>query len=144
MVKDLLPVNTHVKAKSKRRMFCEEASKLKDKVPASSKYQTAIDWSKDPNSRTIKFYKDKRETVADVIIKKSKNPAKTSPGPAGYDHYDGWKKTQKKVGGTQTQNEKRITFVQESKWKANQSPGFKYPSVDLVSNQSDNDNNLLA
>ena len=38
MVKDLLPVNTHVRAKSKRRFFTDEASKAKDKVPAADKY----------------------------------------------------------------------------------------------------------
>ena len=38
MVKDLLPVHTHVKAKGKRRMFCEEASKQKEKVPGANKY----------------------------------------------------------------------------------------------------------
>jgi len=38
--------------------------------------------------------------IADTIIKKSKDPAKTSPGPAGYSHYDGWKKTLKSVPGT--------------------------------------------
>ena len=27
MVKDLLPVHTHVRAKGKRKMFCEEAAK---------------------------------------------------------------------------------------------------------------------
>ena len=47
-VKDLLPVNTHVRAKGKRRMFCEEASRAKDKVPGADKYQSAIDWHKDP------------------------------------------------------------------------------------------------
>ena len=30
--------NTHVRAKAKRIMFCEEASKAKDKVPAADKY----------------------------------------------------------------------------------------------------------
>ena len=48
VVKDLLPVHTHVRAKAKRRMFCEEASRAKDKVPAPTKYQSAIDWHKDP------------------------------------------------------------------------------------------------
>ena len=38
VVKDLLPVHAHVRAKAKRRMFCEEASKQKDKIPAPSKY----------------------------------------------------------------------------------------------------------
>ena len=32
------PVKTHVAAKAKRRMFCEEASKRADKIPAASKY----------------------------------------------------------------------------------------------------------
>ena len=99
MVKDLLPVNTHVRAKAKRRMFCEEASKAKDKIPAPSKYQTALDWSKSPETRTSKFFSDKRMMIADEIIKKSKNPAKTSPGPTGYDHYDGWKKSKAHTQG---------------------------------------------
>ena len=34
------------------------------------------------------------------IEKKSKNLAKTTPGPAGYDHYKSWKKTLRKVSGT--------------------------------------------
>ena len=38
VVKDLLPVHTHVRAKGKRRMFCEEASRAKDVVPSPSKY----------------------------------------------------------------------------------------------------------
>ena len=60
VVKDLLPVNTHVKAKAKRRMFCEEASRAKDKVPSPTKYQTAIDWNTSPETRTAKFFTDKR------------------------------------------------------------------------------------
>ena len=46
VVKDLLPARHHVKAKAKRIMFCEEASKRADKVPAPSRYQSAIDWEK--------------------------------------------------------------------------------------------------
>ena len=133
VVKDLLPVHTHVRAKSKRRMFCDEAIRAKDKVPAPNKYQSAIDWHKDPTSRNIKFYKDARKTVADEIIHKSKFLEKSTPGPAGHDAHDGWKKTLKKVGGTMSIKEARITFVQERSWFANQSPGNKYPSIDLVS-----------
>ena len=135
-VKDLLPVNTHVRAKSKRRMFCEEASRAKDKVPAADKYQSAIDWNKDPESRNIHFAKSARDVIADEIIKRSKNPAKTSPGPAGYDHYDNWKKQQKKAHGEYKPKDTRITFVQEREWNAVQSPGLKYPSINLVSNLS--------
>ena len=138
VVKDLLPVHTHVRAKAKRRMFCEEASRAKDKIPAPSKYQTAIDWTKDPNSRTIKFYSDARKTIADEIIAKSKKPEKTSPGPTGHDTYDAWKSTQKKVQGTQKLKEDRITFVQSMKWTADQTPGYKYPTIDLVSRISFN------
>lgn len=101
VVKDLLPVKTHLKNKAKRRMFCEEASLRHDKIPAPSKYQTAIDWAKDPETRTIKFFKDERMTIADEIIKKSKNPAKCSPGPAGHDTYDAWRKTLQKIPGAQ-------------------------------------------
>lgn len=137
VVKDLLPVNTHVRAKAKRRMFCEEASKAKDKIPAPSKYQTALDWTKSPDSRTSKFFSDRRMMIADEIIKKSKNPAKTSPGPTGYDHYDGWKKSKPKPLGNYKQQEDRVTFVQESGWKANQSPGNKYNSIELVSHLLD-------
>ena len=64
VVKDLLPVHTHVRAKSKRRMFTEEAIKAKAIVPSSTKYQTFYDWKKDPVSRNIKFYSDKRVTQA--------------------------------------------------------------------------------
>jgi len=99
VVRDLLPVKTHLKNKSKRRMFCEEASREKDKIPAPSKYQSAIDWTKDPETRTLKFLKDPRKTVADEIIHKSKNPAKCSPGPAGHDTFDAWKYTLQKVPG---------------------------------------------
>ena len=112
VVKDLLPVKTHAPVKAKRRMFCEEASRAKDKVPSPTKYQSAIDWNKNPTSRNIKFYSDARMMVADEIIKKSKNPAKTSPGPTGHDHYDAWKKTLKKVPGNYKNNDARITFVQ--------------------------------
>ena len=85
VVKDLLPVHTHVRGKAKRRMFCEEASRQKDKIPAANKYQSAIDWNKDPTTRNLKFYRDARKTVADEIIHKSKFPEKSSPGPAGHD-----------------------------------------------------------
>ena len=132
-VKDLLTVHTHVRAKAKRRMFCEEASRAKDKVPAPSKYQSAIDWNKDPESRNIKFYSDARKTIADEIIHKSKNPAKTSPGPTGYSHYDGWKSTLPKPHGNFKLKEDRVTFVQSSKWTADQTPGYKYQAIDLVS-----------
>ena len=128
--------NTHVRAKAKRIMFCEEASKAKDKVPAADKYQHAIEWNKNPTSRNIKFYTTPRNVIADDIIKKSQNPAKTSPGPAGYNHYDGWKGTLKKIPGTYKQREARITFMQEQTWYANEAPGMKYPSVNLVSIKS--------
>jgi len=123
--------NTHVRAKAKRIMFCEEASKAKDKVPAADKYQHAIEWNKNPTSLNIKFYTTPRNVIADDIIKKSQNPAKTSPGPAGYNHYDGWKGTLKKIPGTYKQREARITFMQEQTWYANEAPGMKYPSVNL-------------
>ena len=89
-------MHTHVRAKSKRRTFVEEASRQKDKVPACNKYQSAIDWHKNPESRNIKFYRDKRMMVADEIYKKSKEPAKTTPGPAGYSAHDAWRYTLKK------------------------------------------------
>ena len=73
--------------------------------------------------------------IADEIIKRSKNPAKTSPGPAGYDHYDSWKKTLKKEPGTYKPKDGRITFVQQREWNANQTPGMKYPAIDMVSQQ---------
>ena len=111
VVKDLLPVHTHVRAKAKRRMFCEEASRAKDKVPAPTKYQSAIDWHKDPQSRNLRFAKDGRNMIAEEIMRKAKNPAKTSPGPTGYDHYDGWKKTLKNVPGNYKVKDDRITFV---------------------------------
>ena len=114
-------------------MFCEEASLAKDKVPSMTKYQTAIDWNKDPVSRNIKFYKNERRTNADEIIHKAKQPEKTSPGPAAYSSHDGWQKTLAKIGGTMRIKEDKITFVQERKWFADQSPGNKYPSIDLVS-----------
>ena len=135
MVKDLLPVHTHVKGKQKRRMFCEEASRAKDKVPAADKYQSAIDWHKNPESRNIHFARSSRDVIADEIIKRSKNPAKTSPGPAGYDHYDSWKKTLKKEPGTYKPKDGRITFVQQREWNANQTPGMKYPAIDMVGHQ---------
>jgi len=139
VVKDLLPVNTHVRAKAKRRMFCEEASLAKDKVPASTKYQTAIDWAKDPESRNIKFYKDARKTIAGEIMHKAKFPEKTSPGPAAHSSQDAWRQTLAKVPlGTLKIKEDRITFVQEKKWFADQSPGNKYPSINLVSLQNKN------
>ena len=133
VVKDLLPVHTHVRAKAKRRMFCEEASRAKDKVPAANKYQSEIDWSKDPETRNIKFYSSKRDTIADEIIKKSKNPAKTSPGPAGYNDYNSWKYSKPKITGEYKPRDSRITFVSETGWAAAQTPGFKYPAIDLVS-----------
>ena len=91
MVKDLLPVHTHVRAKQKRRMFCEEASRRADKIPAPSKYQSTIDWDKNPETKTAKFFTDKRMMQADEIIKRSKVKEKSSPGPTGYDDFDSWK-----------------------------------------------------
>ena len=70
--KDLFPVHTHVRAKAKRKMFCDDAIKTKDFVPAPVKYQTAIEWAKDPVSRNIKFYKNERRTIADEIMHKAK------------------------------------------------------------------------
>ena len=72
-------------------MFCEEASKRADKVPAPSRYQSAVDWEKNPSTRTIKFYKDWRHMVADVIVYNAKQPEKTSPGAAAYDNGEAWK-----------------------------------------------------
>ena len=114
-------------------MFCEEAARAKEKVPASPKYFTALDWNKTPDTRTIKFLSNPRRTIADEIMHKSKNPAKTSPGPAGYSNVDAWNKNLPKKKGNFKTLERRTTFVQESGWKADQSPGYKYPDVKLVS-----------
>ena len=133
MVKDLLPVHTHVRAKGKRRMFCEEAAMQKLKVPGANKYQSSIDWNKDPESRNYKFGKDERLKIADEIMKKSKKPEKTTPGPTGYNHYDGWKYTTKSPMGNYKNKAKRTTFVTESVMNANQTPGLKYQDVSLVS-----------
>lgn len=88
--KDMMPINGTLRAKAKRNTFCDDAIKVKDKVPSSDKYFTMLDWSKNPTSRNIKFYTDKRNMIAEEIIHKSKKPEKTSPGPAEYDHYEGW------------------------------------------------------
>ena len=123
VVKDLLPVHTHVRAKSKRRMFTEEAIKAKSIVPSSTKYQTFYDWKKDPVSRNIKFYSDKRVTQAMQIEKDSKPGVngvhKSSPGPAAHNGHDGWRYTKAKVGGTMKIKEDRVNFVQERRWFAN-------------------------
>lgn len=113
VVKDLLPVNTHVKAKAKRRTFVEDAIRAKDKVPAPSKYQTALDWNKSPDSRTAKFFTTKRKTIADEIIHKSQFKEKTSLGPAGYKDYDSWKYNLRKNSPNLKQKDDRVTFVQE-------------------------------
>lgn len=133
VVKDLIKVHTHVKQKAKRRMFCEEASRAKDKIPASSKYFSAIDWNKSPETRTIKFLSNPRRTIADEIMHKSKNPAKTSPGPAGYGAEAAWRKTLPQFKGSFKNLENRTTFVQESGWKAAQSPGYVHQDIKLVS-----------
>ena len=133
MVKDSIPVQSHKQAKGKRRMFCEEASKAKDKIPGANKYQSAIDWNKTPESRNYRFGKDERLKIADEIMKKAKKPEKTTPGPTGYNHYDGWKYTTKSAMGNYKNKEKRTTFVQETILNANQTPGLKYNDVNLVS-----------
>ena len=61
----------------------------------------------------MRFGTSKRNMIAEEIIHKAKNPAKTSPGPAGYDHYEGWKSTLVATPGTTKLKEDRITFVQE-------------------------------
>ena len=61
-VKDLLPVHTHVRAKSKRNTFVDDSIKAKNKVPCPSKYQSSADWAKDPESRTARFFRSKRNT----------------------------------------------------------------------------------
>ena len=71
--------------------------------------------------------------IADEIIKKAKKPEKTTPGPTGYNHYDGWKYTTKSPMGNYKNKEKRTTFVQETSWHAVQTPGKKYQDIDLVS-----------
>ena len=117
-------------------MFCEQASKRADKVPAADKYQNLIDWKTMPTSRNIKFYTDKRNMIAEEIIHKSKFPEKSSPGPAAYDHYDSWKYQQKSPKGNCKNKEDRITFVAEQSWHGEQSPPAKYPSIDVVSRRS--------
>ena len=112
VVKDMLPARHHVKAKARRIMFCEEASMLKDKVPAPSRYQEAIDWKKNPTSRNIRFATDWRHMIADVIVHNAKKPEKTSPGPTAYDDHDAWKYKQKKNIPNYDQRDERITFMQ--------------------------------
>ena len=132
-VKDLLPVHSHTKANAKRNTFCDDAIKMKDKVPSSDRYHSMLEWTKNPTSRNYRFGKDGRNMIAEEIIHKSKNPAKTSPGPAGYDHYDNWKSQLASPHGTSKFKESRITFCQEQEWHGEQSPPSKYPSIDPVS-----------
>jgi len=144
IVEDSFPVKTHVHAKAKRRMFCEEASRRADKIPSPSKYQSLLDWDKEPESRTIHFSKDRRRTIAGEIFHVSKFKEKSSPGPTGYSEFNSWRYAQKKNSPNLKQTDNRITFVTEASWKAADAPGFKYPSINLVSIIALNCNNSFS
>ena len=137
-VKDMLPVKVNKYSKGKRKMFCEEAQKAKGFIPGSDKYQSEIDWNKNPNTRNHKFGKDARLTVAGEIKKKSEKKETCSPGPVAYNEYDTWrKKVSPRTKGSYKYHDSRITFVKERQWHANQTPGFKYPNVKLVSTMTE-------
>ena len=103
-------------------------------MPASNKYHSEHNWEKSPTTKTAKFFVTKRRTIADEIEHKSTFKEKTSPGCAEYKNEAAWRFTQAKIKGLYNKSEKRITFVQESGWNADQTPGpYKYKDVDLVS-----------
>ena len=116
-------------------MFAEEAQVAKNFVPGSPKYQSEIDWHKQPETRTAKFFTTKRRTIADDISHKSQWKEKSTPGCNLYKNEAAWKFTKGKLKGNFTNKEDRVTFVQESGWKADQTPGLKYTAIDLVSEQ---------
>ena len=82
--KDMVPIRGHKAGKMKRRTFVEEIPLKKQFIPASNKYQTAADWTKNPVSQTARFFQMKRYTQADEIFVKAKKPEKTTPGPFAY------------------------------------------------------------
>ena len=132
-VRDLIPTETHRQPKSKRITFAEESQKAHSYVPGAGKYHTAHDWAKAPSTRTAKFFVTKRRTQADDIAHANQFKEKSSPSCNLYDNAAAWKYTKGKIKGTQTNNDARVTFVQESGWKAVQSPGNKFTTVDPVS-----------
>ena len=89
-------------------------------------YHSEHNWEKSPSTKTAKFFVTKRRTIADEIVHKSTFKEKSVPGCGDYKHDAAWKFTQAKIKGLYGKSEQRITFVAESGWKANQTPGLKY------------------
>jgi hypothetical protein len=102
-------------------------------VPPSTKYQTSLDWAKNPSTRTMQFATQKRYTIADEIEIRSKKPEKTSPGPFAYKLAESKNKVLARSPSAVKQLDERITFTTERSWYANQTPGYSFTKIDPVS-----------
>ena len=138
--KDLIASTSHKQPKQKRTTFAEEIGIQKGFVPPSTKYQTELDWAKNPSTRTGKFFTTKRYTIAGEIEKRSKKPEKTSPGPVAYQFEDAKDRVLSRSPSAVKQLEQRITFTHEREWFAQQTPGYSHTKVEPVS--LDTRNNL--
>lgn len=116
--KDLIAPTSHKQPKQKRTTFAEEIGIQKGFVPASTKYQTTLDWAKDPSTRTQKFFTTKRYTIAGEIEKRSKKPEKTTPGPFAYKTAESKDYVMSRSPSAVKVNEQRITFTHEREWFA--------------------------
>lgn len=83
-------------------------------MPGPDTYKLDLDWSKNPKG---KFLKGNRVTQIDAILKMRKL---NLPGPGKYKMND-----YKIMGLSKTTGDKCV-FINEAKFKAHQTPGFKY------------------
>ena len=93
----------------------------------------AIDWAKNPSTNTAKFFTSARYTIADEIIKRSKKPERTTPGPFAYKNDTTLDYTKGKSKAFVEVKDERITFCDERSWFSKQTPGFSHYKIEPVS-----------
>lgn len=135
MVRDLIPVETHQYAKTKREFFTDQAIKDNKWCPGVGHNfnEKDTDWTKNPSFKYSKFRSAKRITIAGELEIKNARKETTSPGPAGYDHGNQKLKNMNKTAvGCYQLNEQRKDEQYRVRRLSLQEPG-KYKDIEPVS-----------
>lgn len=101
-------------AKGKKENIIEWQARKRKDLPAPNTYKLDFDWNKNPNGR---FLKGKKVTLIDDILKQKKLKL---PGPGQY------KLPANKIKGLPKSTVDKCQFINDAKYAALQTPGFKY------------------
>jgi hypothetical protein len=106
-------------------------------VPSPDKYNLTTNWATKKIKHEQKANKAPVNSFITQIYHKAKSPEKRAPSPTRYKKAEAWANTSLKaamrVTGGEKLLEERTTYLAEVVSMANETPGPKYPNMDLVS-----------